>query len=301
MRLKHSLSFSVLCLSVSSPLIWQNVQSMSLSQTEPVPTPSQVIPQSDVPYVVTPNEVVIEMLKIAGVTQEDVVYDLGSGDGRLVIAAAKQFGARGIGVEIEPKLIQQSNANARLAGVSDRVKFLQQDLFQTNLSEATVVTLYLLPEVNLRLRPKLIRELKPGTRVISHQFDMKEWKPDYTEVVRTPSRLHLVYSWIIPAQVAGTWQWTTPTDSGETRYTLQLRQQFQEVSGTLSTGNAHVPLTEAKLTGDQLSFKVTPSVQGTERTMQFNGRVSNNTIIGSVEMLGAKPAQRRDWMAQRLQ
>jgi hypothetical protein len=184
--------------------------------------------------------------------------------------------------------------------VSDRVKFIQQDLFQTTLSEATVVTLYLLPEINLRLRPKLLRELKPGTRLLSHQFDMQEWKPDRREVVRTPSRLHLVYSWIIPAQVAGTWQWTTPTASGETRYTLQLCQQFQEVNGTLSTDKAQMPLTEVKLTGDQLSFKATPSVQRTEATMQFNGRVSNNTLTGSVEMLGAKPVQRRGWVAQRL-
>ncbi|HEY9674235.1 MAG TPA: class I SAM-dependent methyltransferase [Waterburya sp.] len=300
MRLKQILSFSVLCVNVASPLVWQKVQSAPLSQAEAAPTLSQAIPQSDVPYVVTPNEVVIEMLKIAGVTQEDVVYDLGSGDGRVVIAAAKQFGARGVGVEIDPKLIQQSNENARLAGVSDRVKFIQQDLFQTTLSEATVVTLYLLPEINLRLRPKLLRELKPGTRLLSHQFDMQEWKPDRREVVRTPSRLHLVYSWIIPAQVAGTWQWTTPTASGETRYTLQLCQQFQEVNGTLSTDKAQMPLTEVKLTGDQLSFKATPSVQRTEATMQFNGRVSNNTLTGSVEMLGAKPVQRRGWVAQRL-
>jgi SAM-dependent methyltransferase len=241
------------------------------------------------------------MLKIAGVTKDDVVYDLGSGDGRLVIAAAKQFGARGVGVEIDPRLIQQSNENARVADVSDRVKFVQQDLFQTDLSEATVVTLYLLPEVNLQLRPKLLRELKPGTRLISHQFDMKDWKPDGSEVVRTPSRLHLVYYWMIPAQVAGTWQWNKQSATGEKRYTLQLRQQFQEVSGTMSTDNAQMPLTQTKLTGDQLSFKVTQPVHGSGVTMQFNGRVSDNTITGSVEILGGKEADRRDWVAQRQQ
>ncbi len=183
MRLKKILSFLVLCVSVGSLLIWQEGQSTPLSQAQPTPTPSQLIPHSDAPYVVTPNEVVIEILKIAGVTKDDVVYDLGSGDGRLVIAAAKQFGARGVGVEIDPRLIQESNENARLAGVSDRVKFVQQDLFQTDLSEATVVTLYLLPEVNLRLRPKLLRELKPGTRLVSHQFGLTISVSKETEIL----------------------------------------------------------------------------------------------------------------------
>ena len=301
MRLKQIRPFLALCVSIGSLLIWQEIQSTPLSQAQPAPTSSGVIAQADVPYVPTPNEVVVEMLNIAGVTKDDVIYDLGSGDGRLVIAAAKQFGARGVGVEIDPKLIQESNENARLAGVSDRVKFLQQDLFQIDLSEATVVTLYLLPEVNLRLRSKLLRELKPGTRLVSHQFDMKDWKPDLSEVVRTPSRLHLVYYWIIPAQVAGTWQWTMPTATGEKRYMLQLRQQFQEVSGMVSTDNAQIPISEAKLTGDQLSLKVIPSVQGSGVTMQFNGRVSNDTITGSVEILGGKQANRRDWVAQRQQ
>jgi SAM-dependent methyltransferase len=301
MRLKQIRPFLALCVSIGSLLIWQEIQSTPLSQAQPAPTSSGVIAQADVPYVPTPNEVVVEMLNIAGVTKDDVIYDLGSGDGRLVIAAAKQFGARGVGVEIDPKLIQESNENARLAGVSDRVKFLQQDLFQIDLSEATVVTLYLLPEVNLRLRSKLLRELKPGTRLVSHQFDMKDWKPDRSEVVRTPSRLHLVYYWMIPAQVAGTWQWTMPTATGEKRYMLQLRQQFQEVSGMVSTDNAQIPISEAKLTGDQLSLKVIPSVQGSGVTMQFNGRVSNDTITGSVEILGGKQANRRDWVAQRQQ
>ena len=301
MRLKKILSFLVLCVSVGSLLIWQEGQSTSLSQAQPTPTPSKVIPHSDAPYVVTPNEVVIEILKIASVTKDDVVYDLGSGDGRLVIAAAKQFGARGVGVEIDPRLIQESNENARLAGVSDRVKFVQQDLFQTDLSEATVVTLYLLPEVNLRLRPKLLRELKPGTRLVSHQFGLKDWKPDRSEVVRTPSRLHRVDYWIIPAQVAGTWQWTMQTATSEKRYTLQLRQQFQEVSGMLSTDNAQILINQAKLTGDQVSFKVSQPVHETGGTMQFNGRISNNTITGSVEILRGKQANRRDWIAQRQQ
>ncbi len=130
---------------------------------------------------------------------------------------------------------------------------------------------------------------------------MKDWKPDRSEVVRTPSRLHRVDYWIIPAQVAGTWQWTMQTATSEKRYTLQLRQQFQEVSGMLSTDNAQILINQAKLTGDQVSFKVSQPVHETGGTMQFNGRISNNTITGSVEILRGKQANRRDWIAQRQQ
>jgi SAM-dependent methyltransferase len=151
----------------------------------------------DVPYVPTPQPVVDEMLKLAQVKKEDVVYDLGCGDGRIVVTAAKQFGARGIGVDIDPERIKDSKANAQKAGVTDRVKFVQSDLFKMDLKEATVVTLYLLPEINLKLRPKLFRELKPGTRIVSHDFDMNEWKPEKTVRVRA-DREHTLYFWTIP-------------------------------------------------------------------------------------------------------
>lgn len=150
--------------------------------------------EPDVPYVPTPHEVVAEMLKLANVTKNDVVYDLGSGDGRIVITAAQKFGARGVGVDINPTLVKQARDNAEKAGVSDRVKFLEQDLFETDIREATVVTLYLFPEVNIKLRPKLLKELKPGTRVVSHAFDMNEWEPDKTVEINC-SR---IYYWVIP-------------------------------------------------------------------------------------------------------
>ncbi|MDQ3668455.1 MAG: class I SAM-dependent methyltransferase [Acidobacteriota bacterium] len=149
----------------------------------------------DVPYVPTPQTVVDAMLSMAAVKKDDVVYDLGCGDGRIVITAAKKYGARGVGVDIDPDRIKEANANAKQAGVSERVKFIQQDLFQTDFKEASVVTLYLLPDINLKLRPKLLSELKPGTRVVSHAFDMGDWKPDKTasaEGERT------IYYWIIP-------------------------------------------------------------------------------------------------------
>lgn len=155
--------------------------------------------EADVPYVSTPEEVVDQMLKVANVSSNDVLYDLGSGDGRIPIAAVQNYGvSRAIGVEINPQLVQQSREKAQKQGVSDRVTFLQQDLFQTNLSDATVVTLYLLPRINRKLRPKLLRELKPGTRIVSHDFDMGNWKPNRVLHVKGSTRRHTIYYWVIP-------------------------------------------------------------------------------------------------------
>jgi SAM-dependent methyltransferase len=150
----------------------------------------------DVIFVPTPTEVVEAMLKAAKVTKNDVVYDLGCGDGRIVITAAKEYGARGIGIDIDPQRISEARANAEKAGVTGRVKFLEQDLFETDFHEATVVTLYLLPSLNLKLRPKLLKELKPGTRIVSHAFDMGDWKPE--QEIDVDGRT--VYLWIVPKQ-----------------------------------------------------------------------------------------------------
>jgi hypothetical protein len=162
---------------------------------------AQLISEKDVPFVPTPEVVVAEMLKQAKVTKQDVLYDLGSGDGRIVITAAQKFGARGVGIDIDSDLVKRSQENAQKAGVGDRVKFLQQDLFKTDLSEATVVTLYLLPDVNLRLRPKLLSELKPGTRIVSHNYDMGDWKPETVVKVQGPTYEHTVYSWVVPKEI----------------------------------------------------------------------------------------------------
>jgi SAM-dependent methyltransferase len=151
----------------------------------------------DVPYVPTPEPVVEKMLEMAAVTASDVVYDLGCGDGRIVITAAKKYGARGVGVDIDPERIKESNANAQAAGVTDRVTFVKRDLFKMELKNATVVMLYLLPEINMRLRPKLFRELPPGTRIVSHDFDMGNWEPKQTVKIRD-QREHTLYFWTIP-------------------------------------------------------------------------------------------------------
>ncbi len=156
---------------------------------------------ADVPYVPTPNEVVAEMLQLANVSGDDILYDLGSGDGRIPITAAQKFGTRGIGIDINPELIKRSRENAQEAGVVDQTEFRQQDLFETDLSEATVVTLYLLPDVNLKLRSKLLEELKPGTRIVSHDFDMGNWKPEQVVQIQGPVRQHTLYTWVVPKKV----------------------------------------------------------------------------------------------------
>lgn len=150
--------------------------------------------KKDVPYVPTPDEVVETMLQVARVGPRDVVYDLGSGDGRIVITAAKRHGARGVGVDIDPERIAESRRNAQAAGVADKVRFVQGDLFDADIADATVVTLYLLPTVNERLKPKLLAELRPGTRIVSHSFDMGDWQPESTRVVGDAT----VYHWVVP-------------------------------------------------------------------------------------------------------
>jgi len=195
-------SASVISLGVAGFVLTQQESEAQAptSTTQPpaiATTPSPQEYQSSIPYVPTPQPVVDAMLKIANIGKNDVVYDLGSGDGRIPVTAARRYGARGVGIEIDPQLVQEADENAKAAGVSDRVQFRQQDLFQTDMSEATVVTLYLLTENNLKLRPKLLQELKPGTRIISHNYDMGEWKPQRVEQVNGST----IYLWIVPENV----------------------------------------------------------------------------------------------------
>jgi SAM-dependent methyltransferase len=193
----------------------------------------------EVPFVTTPDHVTVAMLELAKVGPRDFVIDLGSGDGRIVNVAAKKYGARGLGVDIDPRLVQLSLDNAKAAGVAERVEFRVQDLFETDLDRATVVTLYLLPDFNLKLRPKLL-ELRPGTRIVSHDWDMGDWKPDKTITLDVPdkpvgiekkSRVHL---WTVPAQLDGEWCGTGVVKGNR----LRIKQTFQHVQGELSEGGA---------------------------------------------------------------
>lgn len=201
-------------------------------------------PTEEVPFITSPDNVTLEMLSMAGVKRGDHVIDLGSGDGRIVILAAKRFEATGLGVEIDPQLVQRSNTNAREAGVADKAQFREQDLFKTDLSGATVITMYLLQEVNLALRPSLLA-LKPGTRVVSHDWDMGDWKPDRTSVVAVPdkkvgleksSKVHL---WTVPAKVDGLWCGNGLLKGGFFR----LKQTYQAFEGTLHWRNRVRPIT----------------------------------------------------------
>ena len=161
-------------------------------------------PALDVPFVPTPPQVVDAMLDVANVTKDDVVYDLGSGDGRIVIAAAKKYGVRGVGYDLDPERVKEARENARVAGVADRVKFEVQNVFTADFKEATVVTMYLLPAVNLKLKPRILAELRPGTRIVSHDFDMGDWTPEKTLTIKgTGEREHKVYFWIVPPRKAG--------------------------------------------------------------------------------------------------
>ena len=201
--------------------------------------PSPAAAQDEVPFITTPDHVTLAMLELAGVTARDVVIDLGSGDGRIVITAARRFGARGLGVEISPELVRKSRDNARAAGVADRAEFREQDLFRTDLAQAQVITMYLLPEFNLQLRPRLLA-LAPGTRIVSHDWDMGEWQPERSITLDVPDKAigrekrSTVHLWRVPARVGGLWC----TAGGS----LAVTQRFQAVSATLSAEGADAPL-----------------------------------------------------------
>ncbi|MBC8123902.1 MAG: methyltransferase domain-containing protein [Gemmatimonadaceae bacterium] len=258
----------------------------------PLSTPTKLVPGRGVPYFPTPDEVVAEMLRMARVGGDDVIYDLGSGDGRIVISAAR-IGARGIGVELDPQLVKDSNENARRAGVADRVQFLQQDLFELDLSPATVVTLYLLPGLNEELRPKLLG-LRPGTRIVSHDFDMGDWEPERVLRVQGWNRKHALYYWVIPANAAGTWRGRL----GGSDSTLTFRQEFQKVSGTVLVNGQNFPLAGVRLVGDRLNFTLMQDSRP-ETAMQFAGHIDGDTIKGSVNIRGGPSAGAQDWLVRR--
>lgn len=217
----------------------------------------------DVPYVPTPQVVVDRMLELGQVDSNDYVIDLGSGDGRIAVTAASRYGARAMGVDLNPQRIAEANENAKKANVTDKVEFKNQDLFDTPIGEATVLTMYLLPSVNMQLRPRILSELEPGTRVVSHAFSMEDWEADHHE--RVDGRT--VYLWIVPAQVGGTWK-----VSGNQNFELELEQQFQKLNGTAKMGNKTVNIEGGKLEGERITF----NVDGTT----YTGQVKDQKITG---------------------
>lgn len=255
--------------------------------------------QYDVPFVPTPYEVVHEMLKMATVSKNDILYDLGCGDGRIVITAVKDMGCRGVGIDIDPQRIEESKNNAAEAGVTDRVQFLQQDLFEADFSKATVLTLYLLQTVNIELRPKILRVLKPGTRVVSHDFSMKDWEADKFTEVKMEHRTHSIYFWIVPANVSGMWKWTSRSGKDNDKYVLKIDQQFQKISGTLYMNGTELSIKQGELVGDKLQFIVDRKLDGQTVRISFNGKAKGNSIQGSITTEVDTAVKTSDWKTKR--
>jgi len=256
-----------------------------------VPAAAQQRRVADVPYVPTPMEAVDVILDLAAVGPEDVVYDLGSGDGRIPIAAARLRGARGMGIDIDPALVRRAGENARAAGVSDRVRFVRGDLFQADLRPATVVTLYLLSSLNLRLRPLLLERLRPGTRVVSNSFGMGEWRPDSVVVVERPGGDFgpRIYFWVVPARVAGAWE----LDVDGRPLALEVRQSFQRFEATVRAGGRAYPVEDPVLRGDSIAFTVRlPAAGGAAAPRRFAGRVADGAMAGTLDSGGAWTARR---------
>jgi len=224
------------------------------------------------------------MLKLAGVTENDFVIDLGSGDGRIVLTAAKVFGARGFGVEIQDKLVQLSNESARREGIAERVKFLTQDLFKTDISQATVLTMYLLPNTVNMLKDKLLAELRPGARILSHDYPLAGWIPEKYVQMDLEDKVQIsgvtttyIYLYVVPAKLEGAWTAKMPRSVSKGPARLDLKQQVTRVSGSARLDGKQIPLEDVKLKGDQLSFRLTG------RKGTYSGTVKDNAISGMYE------------------
>jgi hypothetical protein len=236
------------------------------------------------PYVPSPQSVVSDMLKYAEVTDRDFLIDLGSGDGRIVLTAAKVFGARGFGVEIKEDLVRRANEAAKEQGIADRVKFIKQDLFKTDLSQATVVTMYLLPDTVNLLKDKFLAELKPGTRIVSHDYPLTGWIPEKYLQMDLEDKVQisgvtttLIYLYVVPAKVDGVWKAQMPAAVSKAPATLSLRQQLTRVSGVVRLDGRDLPLEDVKLRGDKLTFKVAG------RKGEYSGQVKGKSIEGTLD------------------
>lgn len=278
MMVLRSIRLSLLTLSLSLSVLASAV----FAQTQPAQ--GTFVPEvgqegKDVIWVPTPQALVDKMLDLAKATPQDFVIDLGAGDGRTVISAAKR-GVRALGIEYDPDMVELSRRNAAQAGVSDKASFMKADLFESDFSKATVITMFLLPDINIKLRPKIL-DLKPGTRIVSNSFTMGEWQADQTVLVdKDCSTYCTALLWIVPAKVEGAWKLA----KGE----LGLKQEFQMIGGTFKSGNRLSPITNGRLNGDQISFTV-----GSAR---YTGRVNGNTMEGTMVKPGAGAEK---WKASR--
>ena len=253
------------------------------------------------PYEATPMPVVNAMLKLASVGPDDFLIDLGSGDGRIVITAAKMFGGRGFGVELNEKLVDLSKKYAKQEKVSDRTAFYVRDLFKTDLSKADVVTMYLLQEANLELRPKLLNELRPGTRLVSHAFHLGDWRPDDTVLIGNVHwGEHAVYLWIMPAKVGGRWRWSLSMPGGKQTFDVELNQHFQDIGGVARNEKGKWRLFDATLKGDRISFSLVSEADDRMIRQDYEGRVKSNVIEGTVTLSGTTKETQLRWRASKV-
>jgi len=274
---------AVLLLGLTAQAIAQSPPSAAPKQTPYTPSVGQA--GKDVIWVPSPDQVVERMLRMAQTTPRDTVVDLGSGDGKIVIAAAQRFGARAMGIEFNPDMVALSRANARKAGVANRVEILQGDFFKVDFSRATVLTLYLLPDLNIKLRPKIL-SLEPGTRVVSHSFDMEDWEPDELSLLDGKR----AYFWIVPARVDGRWTLELMGDAPG-RLDIGFEQNFQKLRGYADLGEVMAGLRDTRLRGAEIRFAFVDN-QGLERV--FTGRVNGARMEGEYRSDGG--AKRR-WRA----
>jgi hypothetical protein len=254
-------------------------------------------PKLDVPYVPSSQPTVEAMLRIANVGPKDFVIDLGSGDGRILITAARDRGARGFGVDIDPQRVTEATENAKAAGVADRVRFTRANLYLTKISEATVVTLYLLPRVNIELRPRLLAELRPGTRVVSHDFDMGDWQPDLRVSVRDGSE---VYFWVIPAQVGGRWLVQGAAPSGRENFAIEFKQNYQVIEATVQGFERRTDVRDSRIDGERVLFTIVDNADFAHR-VRYEGRVKGDTLEGTLRGEGSAPRGVHKWRAVRAQ
>lgn len=257
----------------------------------------------DTPYVPTPQNVVDKMLEVAKVGPKDYVIDLGSGDGRMIITAAKKHGARGFGVDLDKQLVRKANALAAKSGVAERAKFYARDLYETDVSPATVLTIYLLPEVNLMVRPRLLATLKPGTRIVSHDYDMGEWPPDLALTLDAPGKTvgrdqkSKVFYWVMPARASGRWRWQLPGEGKPLSFELAINQMFQKIEGSLTVDERRIEITDPRLSGTQISFSVMLDQNGAPVRHAFTGTIAGDAITGQIMKSGA--AEQFAWKAAR--
>ncbi|MEO8440960.1 MAG: class I SAM-dependent methyltransferase [Betaproteobacteria bacterium] len=260
----------------------------------------------NVVYVPTPQIVVDEMLRMAKVGPNDFVIDLGSGDGRMVRTAAKKFGARGFGVDLSDDLLRESNALAISDGVADRARFIKENLFETDLSKATVITSYLLPEMNQKLRPKILN-LKPGTRVVAHDYSMGDWPSDESKEILVAEKTvgnaghSYVYLYIVPAKVGGRWQAQIKSPAHAGGIELDFSQKFQELEGSAKSGGQTIALLAPKIDADQLSFAFLTKPGDNMTRHQFTGTVKGDTIEGLVKVGNGAAQQQLPWTAKIVQ